>query len=234
MPRVRIDADAIERAALALGDEDGLDAITARNLARRLGVTPMALYRHVPSIATVTARLFERVIEEAGLLDHATPGLLPWLAETFRRIRRALLAHPFVIPLAGSSAGYGPMSLGTVEAVLARLAAEGVVGDRAVRVFHGLLAYTLGATGIEAASRPARRAAGDPAPRAATPMRPVGDALAGYPYVRATLMPLSRMGRDAAFEAEFDRLARALLGDAPASPSVSDLRPRSRKRPTAR
>src|SRR4029453_16680721 len=34
-------------AALQVADERGLDALSARRLATQLGVTPMALYRHV-------------------------------------------------------------------------------------------------------------------------------------------------------------------------------------------
>jgi AcrR family transcriptional regulator len=35
------------RAAVALADSEGIDAVSMRNLASRLEVVPMALYRHV-------------------------------------------------------------------------------------------------------------------------------------------------------------------------------------------
>ena len=43
----RLDRDSVLGAGLALADEAGLAAVTLRGLADRLGVTPMALYRHV-------------------------------------------------------------------------------------------------------------------------------------------------------------------------------------------
>ena len=43
----QISREAVLDAALRLADEHGLDAVTMHAVARRLQVTPMALYRHV-------------------------------------------------------------------------------------------------------------------------------------------------------------------------------------------
>jgi AcrR family transcriptional regulator len=37
--------------ALAIADEQGLEALTMAAMAERLGVTPMAIYRHIARIA---------------------------------------------------------------------------------------------------------------------------------------------------------------------------------------
>jgi AcrR family transcriptional regulator len=50
-PRPRLRVDDVVEAAIAAADEDGLDALTMRALAGRLGVSPMTLYTYVPSRA---------------------------------------------------------------------------------------------------------------------------------------------------------------------------------------
>ena len=47
----RIDRARVLAEALAMADEQGLDAVTMAGVAERLGVTPMALYRHVANKA---------------------------------------------------------------------------------------------------------------------------------------------------------------------------------------
>ncbi len=209
MPRARIDIEAIELAALSLGDDGGLEAITARSLAERLGVTPMALYRHVPSIGAVTDALFERVIAKGALTNHATVALSPWLVETFSRIRTTLLAHPCVLPLAGTPAGYGPVALGFVDTVLGRLCASGISEADAARVFHALLAYTLGATSLEVA---ARRAGVSRTKRGS--IKSSNIALADLPHVRASLGALVHIGSESSFRDGLERIAAAMLPDA--------------------
>jgi AcrR family transcriptional regulator len=48
-PGGRLNVTRVVEAAVALADADGLPGLSIRNLAQRLGVTPMAVYRHVES-----------------------------------------------------------------------------------------------------------------------------------------------------------------------------------------
>ena len=47
--RARLNRDRVLRAAVALADEAGIEALSMRKLAEELGVVPMALYKHVAS-----------------------------------------------------------------------------------------------------------------------------------------------------------------------------------------
>ena len=47
-PRPGLSVERIVRAAIAIADRDGLEAVTMRRLADSLGVRPMALYTYVP------------------------------------------------------------------------------------------------------------------------------------------------------------------------------------------
>ncbi len=96
----RLDRDAVVTAAIALADERGLDAVGVRQVAERLDVTPMALYRHVGDkdglLGCVTDALY-------GEIECPRPGDDWWhdLVVLARSTRRVLLAHPWSVPLFG-------------------------------------------------------------------------------------------------------------------------------------
>ena len=94
----RIDRDQVLTGALALADEEGLDALTMSALAERLGVTTMALYRHV----TNKADLLDGVVELLLTEFPPPPSDLPWperLASLATEIRISARRHPSVFPL---------------------------------------------------------------------------------------------------------------------------------------
>lgn len=79
--------------ALAILDEEGLAGFSMRSIARALGVTPMALYHHVPNKAALAALMIE-----AAQVDHPFPEPAEGWQENLWRIavwmRRSALAHP--------------------------------------------------------------------------------------------------------------------------------------------
>src|SRR5574337_452921 len=94
-----LDRSRILDCAIALGDDQGLAAITVRGVAQRLGVTSMALYRHVGG---KDGLLDELADELYARLDLSPPSPDDWW-ETLRRLARSvrtiLLAHPWALPL---------------------------------------------------------------------------------------------------------------------------------------
>ena len=56
--------DRVVDEALAIADADGFEALSLRAVARRLGVTPMALYRYVESSSELADLVVSRVVEE--------------------------------------------------------------------------------------------------------------------------------------------------------------------------
>src|ERR1700753_393202 len=63
----QISREAVLAAALRLADERGLDAVTMHAVARRLQVTPMALYRHVDDKNALLDGLVEVLLTEYPL-----------------------------------------------------------------------------------------------------------------------------------------------------------------------
>src|SRR5439155_21274371 len=94
----QISRDAVLDAALRLADEHGLDAVTMHAVARRLQVTPMALYRHVDDKNALLDGLVELLLTEyplpraEGEWDERLTALAAGVRDTARR-------HPAVFPL---------------------------------------------------------------------------------------------------------------------------------------
>ena len=92
-------------ASLALADEQGLSAVTMQAVADRLGVTPMALYRHVANKADLLDGVVEQILWEVPLPDPAQPwpDRLGALARGTPRRRAA--PPPGLPPLAAAPRG---------------------------------------------------------------------------------------------------------------------------------
>ena len=84
--------------ALALVDEEGIEALTTRRLAKRLGVEGPSLYNHVKGrddlLDEMTSLIDEQV--DTSLLEH--PDWRVGLVEFARSYRRAFAAHPHSSP----------------------------------------------------------------------------------------------------------------------------------------
>jgi len=87
----------IAEEALKLVDEEGIEALTTRRLAKRLGVEGPSLYNHVRGrddlLDEMTALIDEQV--DTSLLEHADWRVgLPAFARSYRR---AFAAHPHIV-----------------------------------------------------------------------------------------------------------------------------------------
>jgi AcrR family transcriptional regulator len=94
----------IAEEALALVEEEGMEALTTRRLAKRLGVEGPSLYNHVASredlLDEMTAVLNERI--DASGLDH--PDWRVGLASYARSYRRAFSVRPQLVATIASRA----------------------------------------------------------------------------------------------------------------------------------
>jgi AcrR family transcriptional regulator len=94
----RLDLEAVVDTALGIADDRGLDAVSLRRIAERLGVTPMALYRYVQGKDDLLDALAERLYAELDLPD-GSGGWWDGLQRLAHSTRRVLLAHPWAAPL---------------------------------------------------------------------------------------------------------------------------------------
>lgn len=86
------------QAAIAIADERGLGGVGVRQVADRLGVTPMALYRHVGDKEGLLDGVADALYAEIEL---PPPGEDWWgaLERLAHSTRRVLLAHSWSVPL---------------------------------------------------------------------------------------------------------------------------------------
>jgi len=96
-PKPALTTAQIARAAIAIADSEGLDAISMQRVARAVGVTTMALYRYFAS----KTELIELMIEIAGgpapNLDALERGWRPRLTEWARRCSAIYRRHPWFL-----------------------------------------------------------------------------------------------------------------------------------------
>src|SRR5215470_13599585 len=87
-----LDRAQVVRAALALLDEVGLDQLTMRRLAERLGVKAASLYRHVRNKEELLVLLGDEISGEIPLV-RPSGSWQDQLKEMARNVRKGLLAH---------------------------------------------------------------------------------------------------------------------------------------------
>lgn len=123
--------------AVALADSEGLDAVSMRNLAARLGVVPMALYKHVANKDDLLGGMLDLLIAGYAAPE---PGLT-WPGTTRSRIlaaRRSLLAHPWARQVIETRTTRTPQVLGHLEALTGDFLAGGVSPELTHHAMHVL------------------------------------------------------------------------------------------------
>lgn len=142
-------------AALDYVDTHGLPALSMRKLGAALGVEAMTLYHYVPNKDALLDGLVDRVMELAFTgLDEPGADWVSWLRAFAHALRGALLAHPGVLPLAGTRPVNSPDALRMSERWLAGMRAAGVPLGRAMDVVNVIATFTIGHTLAEAGRTP--------------------------------------------------------------------------------
>ena len=130
--------------ALTVIAEDGVQALTMRSLAARLGVVPGALYHHVGNKQQLQDLLLDGVLAE---VDFHTDPSLAWTEQLkilAHRLRQVLEAHPGVAGILKTRDPLGPHSLALAEAFLSPLQTAGFADREAGLAFFLLVDYTIG------------------------------------------------------------------------------------------
>lgn len=116
----------IVRAGVALADDEGLDGVTVRKLAQRLGVSTMAAYRHISSRDEVVAAMVDVAFGSpptlSGPAEEWGSGLRSWATAIHSRYE----THPWLLDVPVQGMPTGPHRLRWMEAVLRVLAGAGL------------------------------------------------------------------------------------------------------------
>ncbi len=187
-PRVgrppRVSAEAIVEAAVELG----LDRVTLKQVADRLGVAVATLYRHVRSRDELVRMAAFRLVLQRRMPQPGVAGEVHWaqIAAGFAAgLFETFVAEPQLISEMARGR-LGPDSeVDFLEQFLAAMAVHGIDGAEAVRLHNALAMLTIGAA-AGAASIAAARAAGAPHEQAMREVFEQRDA-DELPHLRAAL-----------------------------------------------
>lgn len=106
-PRPKVSIDAIVRAAVALADAEGADAVTMRSVAGRVGVGAMTLYTHVPGRSELLGLMIDEVAGESERPPHTGS-----LGDRVRAVADELMAefrrHPWLVDVRQPRPWIGP------------------------------------------------------------------------------------------------------------------------------
>ncbi len=157
MSRVGLTTDAVIDAAIAEIDEHGMPALTLAAVAKRCGVAPPSLYKHVRDLGHVRSLVAVRIIEE--MIEQVLPavtgrsgydalsGLMrAWRAYVLQYPRRydAMLLDPLRDPVVR------PVGVRLLELVLAVLRGYGLDGSEAIHQARCVRSAVHGFVSLEA------------------------------------------------------------------------------------
>jgi TetR/AcrR family transcriptional regulator, tetracycline repressor protein len=138
---------AIVQAALDLLDETGMDGLTVRALASRLGVQAPALYWHVRNKQALLDEMATRVWRQVGDVMAALPADLPWrevMATYAATVRKELLSHRDGAKAFSGTTLTDPGVVRRQEATFAGLVRQGFTLPDAARGLLLLHDFTIG------------------------------------------------------------------------------------------
>ena len=193
--RAGLTADAVLEAGRQLVEHDGVEALTMRRLAERLGVAPNSLYSHFPDKSALLDAILDSLLAGIEVDDVQRMDWREGLVALMGESRRMLLAHADLLPHLFSRPMRGPQATRLGEETLALLARGGVAGPPAVNALRALLTFTFGSVALDAP----RRTEPDPEGRRRASAAAFSSA-PGSPRVAELADSLSRPPADGAFE----------------------------------
>jgi TetR/AcrR family transcriptional regulator, tetracycline repressor protein len=143
-PRGSLTRDQVVEAALTLADEEGIEALTMPNLARRLECGVMTIYGYVDSKEDLLDAIAQRALRDLRL-----PRPLPNTAQEIlvawgRALRLNLIQHPTLPVIFLSRAVIGLGIFRGLESLLRPLAQCGMPPAQGVHAIYAVLIHTTG------------------------------------------------------------------------------------------
>lgn len=143
-PRPKISVDAVVDAAVALADEKGIDAVTMRAVADRVGVGVMTLYGYIPGRDELLGLMIDQIAMEGERPPHTgtmRERLVAVADEQFDECRR----HPWIIDARLPRPWIGPGGSSRYEWQVAAIDREGFDDITMDQIVTAIVAYVQGA-----------------------------------------------------------------------------------------
>jgi len=136
-PRPRLNRDRVLRAAVALADGAGVETLSMRSLAQRLGVVPMALYKHVANKEELLDGMVDVVVGQIQL----PPEGVGWKEAVRARIlsaRQCLARHAWAAQVIQSRTHASPVVLAYMDSLMGLFLAGGLTAELTHHAMHAM------------------------------------------------------------------------------------------------
>ena len=145
-PKPGLTVEQIVRTAVTLADEEGLEQLSMRKVADRLGTGAMSLYRYVPGKTELLELMYDAIHAELALPP--TGGTWRERLEALAHRSRALIRkHPWMLGVAlGRRPPLGPNVIANWDAYLQALGGIGLRPDEVSAAAELVANYVQGAT----------------------------------------------------------------------------------------
>ena len=144
-PRAGLSRERVLRVAIQIADKAGIESLTMRNLAEKLGVEAMTLYHYVANKDAILTHILDLVVnefepptDEGGWRDAVRASAIS--------AHQVLLRHPWACSLMMSPARIGPARLRYMESLLGRLRGAGFSPEMTHHAYHALDSHIIGFT----------------------------------------------------------------------------------------
>jgi AcrR family transcriptional regulator len=143
-PKAALTLEQVVAAAVELADAEGLDAVSMRRVAERLGIGTMSIYTYVPGKAELFDLMLDRVNAEREtnlIRDGWRAGLEAMARDQWAMYER----HPWTLYVASGRGTLGPNEIAAYEAAMRVVADLGLPARDVVAVVDALSMYVRGA-----------------------------------------------------------------------------------------
>lgn len=160
-PKPTLTLEQIVQAGVELADQEGLEAVSMRKLAQKLGVGAMSLYRYVPSKTELLNLMLDAVSGPDPQRESAfSQGWRAGLEAVGRDGRDQYLAHPWLLQVNWTQPVLGPNSMADMELIFSGLHEMPLSDQQKMQVIVALDSYVTGAVRQEILSNRAASESG--------------------------------------------------------------------------
>lgn len=145
-PKPKLTLEQVVSAGIALADSEGLEALSMRRLAQRLGVGTMSLYRYVPSKDELLNLMLDAVVGPSPEREASrTAGWRAFLRTTAQEARQLYLNHPWTMQANWSRPVLGPNSVADLDLFMSGLQDLALSDQEKMNLAGALDSYVMGA-----------------------------------------------------------------------------------------
>lgn len=144
-PKRGLNVEEIVEAAIKIADEDGLEALSMRRVADRLGVKVMTLYTYLPGKFELTELMLDAVLGEVRRPDDVECEWRAGLELYAQEIWKVSNRHPWTLQLPFYQGLLGPNQTAMLESALRAVSGLDLTDNEMVSLFFVVAGYVRGA-----------------------------------------------------------------------------------------